>query len=236
MRYIGLSEPWSIRTALEWRHHQQPLADENEAASELLRVCSSGHVRMRGTRRYANPLWPDDRKVAVRFQAQQEEWIPVNELVELYFDLKGNYDGGSLNWLSSRKVAWWPVEFACDDLVKTWLSAITPISPPNHIGEGFSNTGASGLRAHIFGTEPSEMAVQSAEQPTSAKTTRVRGDASIKQFFNMLPLDQLRTKDPDGLFETYKDRYSKTPNAKPLPKNDRKLKSKFMAIRELRLR
>jgi hypothetical protein len=131
MRYIGLSEPCDLACALKWRKQFEPHTAPSEAMSELLGVCTSGSVRMRGTRRQPNPFWPSDRIIAVRFRQQDETFIPAGELADLYFALdEDNYQGGQLRWKSSRGIAWWPVYFAGDDLVRAWLAHLSATPSP----------------------------------------------------------------------------------------------------------
>jgi hypothetical protein len=126
MRYIGFSVPWSITNALKWRRQHQQYVTDQAALTELVQVCCSGRVRILGTRRNASPYWPAARKIAIQLGNPEEAFIPAAEFDDPYFELDNNFSGGTLNWKSSRAVAWWPVAFASDELVVAWLDFITP--------------------------------------------------------------------------------------------------------------
>ena len=98
MFHIGLSPAWTVAEAIAWRLELQPPVSHQEALSELHVVCSTGRVRVFGTRREAHPEWPNARKIEVRLHARRESApIPTEELAELSFDLDGQ-----LRWKTFR--------------------------------------------------------------------------------------------------------------------------------------
>ncbi len=88
---------------------------------------------MLGTRRNANPYWSEKRKAAVSVAnwlgKSKELSVPAAEFEDLYCELGNNFHGGTLNWKSSRTVAWWPVKFASDELVNRMVRLHQAIAP-----------------------------------------------------------------------------------------------------------